>query len=549
MPSFNAHWKGFPHNHLPRIQSTSIRRASITSQCTARSAAEQVLRTPLSAALQQERRKQRYIVRSRRNKSSRSSGATSPRRKSYSRTSRNIQLVRKQNLRLRSGVTTPYRSAATVVSSARTGILAKQTATNSSYSIGTVLDFEDTDGARSSRTSKAKHQRAKAFYSSMYVPDKLTPKILGKNTAAGRRSASPVTMNRYPGRQSVKYAHTRPLNESGLQETYKSSRVVGWARSYDPRIDPQSQVDCVQSGQFSSRESARSFHARASSPMPISKLANASFDDTLWETIDSTRFTSYDTVSSTPTAVSSEILSSNVPCRTRSQIKRLTRFEKELELHYKAVSSLPKKSLITSPSTTTISANTIKDLVPFHAQFHAAGLAVTSSEQQQTNSPSKHNAYSPCVPNIADRRPKQIARLDGPSSFASGTTGTTILGFTPPHEKTYGMSTKDRARGSSTASDFTAVGFTPPHEQMVARSPLQPSRPAPMSPTKGHIPWLQRQDLSPKARLSPPRLSNAYSARPHRHENAKSLETSEIYQAPQNTSGRTECHCPCSAKC
>ena len=151
-----------------------------------------------------------------------------------------------------------------------------------------------------------------------------------------------------------------------------------------------------------------------------------------------------------------------------------------------------------SPSATTISANTIKDLLPFHAEFQSAGLAVTSCEQRRTNLPTKQNSYSPCVSQIADRLPKQVGGHDGPDSIASGSTGTTVIGFTPPHEKTYGLSTKDRARGSSTVSDFIAVGFTP-HEKKTRYSASPSARPTARSPMRSSVVWASEAGSVPQS--------------------------------------------------
>jgi len=79
--------------------------------------------------------------------------------------------------------------------------------------------------------------------------------------------------------------------------------------------------------------------------------------------------------------------------RSPSQRRTLKRFARELELHLKAVESLPKKSLIPSPSITTI--QTVEALKPYHKQMLSAGLAVTSAEQRKRpSSLTKQNAES-----------------------------------------------------------------------------------------------------------------------------------------------------------
>ncbi|CAG8950429.1 hypothetical protein HYFRA_00006925, partial [Hymenoscyphus fraxineus] len=148
MPSFNIHWRGCPHRHLPRIPSTSIRRASPASQSVAQTAAEDVMRSPLDPALQQERRKQRSKVRSRRSRSSRCSATTLSRRRVSHRTSRNTHSFEKQLSRI-------------YLNRARTHDLSSKASTRgqgkksqedvpAGSSNDTVLHVAPNDGARSS---------------------------------------------------------------------------------------------------------------------------------------------------------------------------------------------------------------------------------------------------------------------------------------------------------------------------------------------------------------------------------------------------------------
>jgi len=67
--------------------------------------------------------------------------------------------------------------------------------------------------------------------------------------------------------------------------------------------------------------------------------------------------------------------------RTPSQRKTLRRFARELQLHLKAVENLPNKTLMPSPSITTI--RTVEGLKPYHKQLLSAGLAVTGAEQRK----------------------------------------------------------------------------------------------------------------------------------------------------------------------
>ncbi|EPE29077.1 hypothetical protein GLAREA_00235 [Glarea lozoyensis ATCC 20868] len=513
-------------------------RRQVEIQTTTPSAAEEVLRTPLSAALQQERRKQRQIARSR-SKSSPSSIATSSRRKGYGRMSRNIQFVGKQNLRVRNGTRSPYQNRNVIVSSDGAGVFTKRPPFDSTQSTGTVLDFGDTDIPCGSQPTGTEHHNRKDIRFASRGPVTRISKAAEKTRIAKRRSVTPSIGRQSPRQQSPDRTHTRAFDKIHQQKPHKRPQVADLGRSYDPRIDPCEHIDCTPADEYVSLESAPNSQAQTSaisSAESSQKTAKARFNDaTLWETIDSTRFPPDDASISTPVP-SSDAPTSNVSSRNRKQARQLTRFQKQLELHYKAVSSLPKQSLVLSPSATTISANTVKAFLPYHTQFKSAGLAITSHEQQRKSLPPKRNSYSPCIESIADRKQNEVGGNDGHGSFVSGTTGTTgttILGFTPPHEKTYGVSTKDRARSSS-ASDYTAVGFTPPHEKMISRPVFQQNRQGPISSNRNNIPWLQRQDVSPKQTLPPPRMSKT---QPSRYKNSRFGEPPASYQGPKNMAG------------
>lgn len=81
------------------------------------------------------------------------------------------------------------------------------------------------------------------------------------------------------------------------------------------------------------------------------------------------------------------------PPQTRDQSKTLARFTKQLEKYSAAVNSngkpeLPRSTPTVSDSPTTL--NTVAELLPYHKQFKAAGLAVTSREQMPRIPESTH---------------------------------------------------------------------------------------------------------------------------------------------------------------
>jgi hypothetical protein len=75
-------------------------------------------------------------------------------------------------------------------------------------------------------------------------------------------------------------------------------------------------------------------------------------------------------------------------------------------------------------------------------------------------------------------------------SYASGSTGTTLIGFTPPHEKSYPRKNKPKS-ASTLSSDATCLTFTPHHELSL--------KPAKTPVTKKSLPWIRRPTGSPQA--------------------------------------------------
>lgn len=95
------------------------------------------------------------------------------------------------------------------------------------------------------------------------------------------------------------------------------------------------------------------------------------------------------------------------PPQTRDQSKTLARFTKQLEKYSAAVNSngkpeLPRSTPTVSDSPTTL--DTVTELLPYHKQFKAAGLAVTSREQMPRIPESTH--------------PRRLALNDGSARHA-----------------------------------------------------------------------------------------------------------------------------------
>lgn len=183
--------------------------------------------------------------------------------------------------------------------------------------------------------------------------------------------------------------------------------------------------------------------------------------------------------------------------RTPNQAKVLRMFTKELELHLQATKNLPRKTLIPSPSVTTI--HTVQALSPYRAQFAAAGLAVTSEEQRGKSTivtqPALSNDLKCC--SLASPVLKSPAKDSKCCSLASPKTNKPANLDGVPLKRTRGSYQSFQ----TLSSDHTILDFTPPHERVTrayieASKPTRPPPPLPMSPA-----------VSPTTSIPPPAVS------------------------------------------
>lgn len=104
------------------------------------------------------------------------------------------------------------------------------------------------------------------------------------------------------------------------------------------------------------------------------------------------------------------------PPQTRDQSRTLARFTKQLEKYSAAVNSdgkpeLPRSTPTVSDSPTTL--DTVTELLPYHRQFKAAGLAVTSREQMPRILESTHQRRLAANNRNARHAPMAPVQVDG----------------------------------------------------------------------------------------------------------------------------------------
>jgi hypothetical protein len=110
-----------------------------------------------------------------------------------------------------------------------------------------------------------------------------------------------------------------------------------------------------------------------------------------------------------------------------------------------------------------------------------------------------------------DKQAKRNALKKQQPSYASGSTGTDIIGFTPPHEKSYPRGQAARPP-SNASSDVTHIGWTPPERAAPVPPPKIDDSP-PQTPSKKSLPWLRKPESS---QVSPTKKMSAASAKTER---------------------------------
>lgn len=520
MPQLNIHWKGYPRYHLPQIRVVSANRPSFPSRSIrsiSQHTAEQAFLKAITPVTS-ERRKSRFKIHFRRRK-----GRSSKSSSSVVRARRRVSVRARQNIQV-FGWDTPLADLASRVTTEKTG-------TKSSFSpspktinlIPEAIDVDPTlttiltttDGAGSSvlKRVQAPNNEPQNIYSLMHVAE--VPVYWKDSQKRGKPSLNPDRLSIHSGRE-LEDAHVEFPELVDKKNTYRGLGSLDRSRTYDTRIDPQKRVEKNRrkTTPFVRRRTQASKQRITSELPPRTKLQRGVGSPEFWEAVGAFQLRPK-TLGATKASKRSLVESAFAEAQSRSasQKKALSRFTKELELYLQATRALPKQSLVLSPSATTVSANTISELRPYQDEFQAAGLAVTSAEQRRILDLKDISSFSTTPPATPpkDKKFENMAPLRkstaiekkvdkrGPPSFASGSTGTTVIGWTPPHEKSYPRQNPNRPP-SDISSDNTVVGFTPPHERIISQQP-QPV----MFQThkKKSLPWLRRPEpideaISPK---------------------------------------------------
>ncbi|KAG4441334.1 hypothetical protein IFR05_003197 [Cadophora sp. M221] len=519
MPNFNIRWKGYPHHRLPRIRVVSARRNSVHSRSFSTSGQSSGTHSQIKNGKDNKKRPFGIQFRRRRVRGSRApSSVARARRRASLRARHNIQVF---------GWDTPGAELASKVTTEETES-SHRTPYRRSRSGATLRPepqddsaIPSTDGATSSvvrrlNPPKRKSENAYSLRHIARVPVYWTADHPSKQ---GKSTFNPDRL----------YSAQRSGPLQAASNRIPSHRPTEGSRTYDTRIGPLSPI-ASQRQRASTRPQFKpnTFRKSTTQVSPTRKDTGLGSPE-FWEAVRDYSQQSNargKTAASLKSVVRS--LVSETASRSPSQRKVLARFTKGIELYLQAAKEHPSQSLASSISSTTISAYTIQQLKPYRSEFQSAGLAVTSAEQRgmaklqkgltPPPTPPKDDNYeksrlSPIKRANDTQKPAQKGKLP---SYASGSTGTTVLGWTPPHEKPYGRPPMVERRKSSASTEHTIIGFTPPHEMYA--SPPRPAREAsapPQSSPKKSLPWLRRPDTSPEA--SPTKKLSVASVKPEQH--------------------------------
>ena len=460
---FNIHWKGCPH-HLPRIRTASSRSASIRGWNAAHTAAEDVFRLPISSAFQLLRKKQKAKRRQLSRSSHSSAAAVRARKRASVRARRDIQVFGWDSPR--GALTNSSLRTRSAPSSIKANARAKPQSQPQNFVNGSTVG-DSTDGALNSLLGPSKATKPENQYSLMQfaeVPVYWTCKEVAnkKRTATGKSSLS--------RRAGAEYAHVGPLDPVSKRNTDRVS--LGRSRAYDSRLKYRTVDNQANSkfSQYTKKEnhpwgSVAFLEASPTSPSPRRSGSSPSIQSLVQSII------------------------SEAPSRTPSQKKALQRFTKELELYLLAARVAPKQTPVPSPPSTVFSANTIQELKPYQAEFQAAGLAVTSTEQRrESNAPipppippkdemwlRKSTSSKMNKPRASTENKQQPERRRDEEQTRTDNTDTSVyIGWTDGY------------------GDDSIVRSKAPAPRLPERK--EPEPPSPRTSSKRSLPWLRKQE-------------------------------------------------------
>jgi hypothetical protein len=380
MPQFNIHWKGCPHRHLPRIRVASPHYGTVCSRHFAHIAALEAGQLPYSLALQRARVQQRIRIRRGKHRARGSLGGIIALRQTSQRAMPNIQTL---------GLESPQED------------IASKEQGNKDLEVPLFTDRLWTSPLRLS--DDLVHSAESCCSSPSLITDRrddLASSIDAVELAqcidfqlSEGRDRQRGALNRRVG---GKHDHVVSNDKVRKTSIYGRTPVLGRSRTYDPSIPIR------RARRRTKSTSSKPDHQCQSRSVSI-MLKRAAMDKQPSSTNRSAQQATIGSISSASTGSNSQPAQlSGLPSRTPAQLVALKHFGRELERHLIAQEAVRKACLHpSSPSSSTLSANTVVEFIPYMTEFQAAGLAVTSTEQRRPAIRQPRQEVAPLLPKDA----------------------------------------------------------------------------------------------------------------------------------------------------
>lgn len=281
--------------------------------------------------------------------------------------------------------------------------------------------------------------------------------------------------------QKTEYAHVGTLDGTAIEHPKRSEAKAKRYGSYLVRAPPYAQ----QGTSSTTTNQAISTHQngrQAFSRLPGDTNKRFAVLDPLVEESLQRTLTQQDRLSciKPPADIQARPNPASPPLANPGQRQSVSRFTKELERYCMAANAngaapLPLSTPTVSESPTTL--DTVTELLPYHKQFKAAGLAITSREQMPRIPEYLHSQ----LPEIPNENPRILhlasSQVDGSTTAASG------RGSSPSRRAAHAV--PDNAVGVPLASQ--GCGQTLPFKVPTT--------------TKSLIPWFRKKSTTPVSRV------------------------------------------------
>ncbi|KAF7877500.1 hypothetical protein EAF04_001177 [Stromatinia cepivora] len=521
MVNFNIHWKGCPHRTFPRIDITSNRPQTNFIRCTSH-ANRGTCEIHNCGALEQARRKERTKARSRRSRTSKSFTVT----RLQNRASRQARQEVFGWESPRSNITRQDQESDSCFPSAKSVV---ELELPHSYKTIDESRIHSVDGAGCSTFNRIKGSVAK---------QNIKPQAGSRTNSINSRKltgAAPDQVRRYQANPETTAPQDNRVYSKSLYRKYNPSTRTGFA---SPARSKAFLAASTLASLYEEQNSTR--HNVAQAEISISRdpsKKEISTGNTAF--IGASRLASLAQGKSFSPSVHSIVQSiASSPSRSPSQRRALKRFTRELELYLQTAKQAPKQTPISSAPSTSFSTQTIetiKEFKPYHAEFQAVGLAVTSAEQRNRSVlgvqpyerrstvpevqpvPYEHSSAGLLAESEIDRR-RSLSDIEEPTQATLPDDEMGIKGSNVLLKK----SVSDRAKpereisAMSIASEETVIEWTPAYERGDPTSGLEsppccdlahPRAPSPgkvyrsdsvvspertRSPAKKSLPWLRK---------------------------------------------------------